>query len=190
MTEEAAPTPDDNTLARRVQDLEGIIAHMLWQRRIEAPELAVHITEKDRTGFLACTQYLKVGTEVRYFPRRGRLLVQLVDAASKPVVRRQVAAKGKDGADIVQAKDVEVEMRNGKPVVQPGDEIVSIGDAIRPIEDNEPDFDAAEKAERMRQAKNSGMRLAAEVKAAALAGTFSKELVAEVCDNAMLLAGQ
>jgi hypothetical protein len=172
-------------------DPNRLLGLLLWQRRIDRPELSTAITKKDIDGMAQGVEYVAGeadGVEVRAFRRGDRVLVQLVDAKSKAVVRRQVMGKDKEGRDIMVAKDLDVEVRDGRPVMQPGDEIVSIGDAIRPIENNQEDFDASERAERLRVARASAPDLAAMVKQSALMGTFSKELVVEACDKLVLLA--
>lgn len=165
-----------------VADPMKMMAVLLWKNRIQNPDMGVGITPKDLEGFAQAVQYLDVQAQVRTFRRNENAYVQMVDAASKVVVRRKVGAKDKDGNDIVVDKDFDLEVVGGKYALEPGDVIVSIGNSIRPIENNEADYDAAARAERVRQAKVSAPALAMQVKNGAIAGTISKEMVCEVCD--------
>jgi len=165
-----------------VADPMKAMALLLWKNRIQNPEMGVAITPKDLTGFDQAVQYLEVHAQVRMFRRGENAYVQMVDAASKVVVRRQVGARDKDGNEIVAAKDFDLEVVNGKYAIEPGDIVVSIGNAIKPIENNEADYDAAARAERIRQAKVIAPSLIAQVRNGAIAGTISKEMVVELCD--------
>lgn len=179
--------PPTNPLERLAQDPNALLLHLLWQRRIESPGLSLAISAKDRDGLAQCSEYLKAGLEVRAFVRGDRVLVQAVDKSSKIVVRRKVAGKSKEGADVVVDKDVDLSTGD---LPDAGDVIVSIGDAIRPIENNEADFDAAAQADRVRAAKTNGVRLASQARAMAAGGTISTDMVVEVCDALLLLGTQ
>lgn len=167
-----------------------VMAMMLWQNRIQNPDMAMSISAKDVAAYTQAMGYLAVEPEVRTFRRQDRIFVQLVDAASKVVVRRKVAGKNKEGLDVIVDKDFDLTVVDGQIPLEPGDVIVSIGNGIRPIENNEQDFDAAAKAEAIRTAQAAGARLAQEVKNSAYGGTFSKELVVEVCDALILLTAR
>lgn len=181
------PAPPKDPLQALAEDPVQLLAHLLWQRRIEAPELSIVITPKDREGLGQCLEYLEKKADVRAFVRGDRVLVQMVDAGSKPVVRR-IVDKLVSGQVVKAPDDVPVEWKDGAVVTEPGDTIVGVGDCIRPIENNEQDYDAAARAERIRNIKSGAARLAAEVKSSAAAGTFSTAMVSEVCDALMTLA--
>lgn len=173
-------------LERLVGDPGAIISLMLWQGRITNPDMAIAIGPKDRDGMRQSMEYLGVEPEVRIFVRGERVLVALVDKKSKITVRRQITVEVK-GKPVIQDQDVDLEP-GAKP--ERGENIVSIGNGIRPIENTEQDFESAATAARVRQAKSNGMILASQIKDSALAGTFSKELVVELCDNYLLLGRQ
>ena len=170
-----------------VADPMKMMALVMWKNRIQNPDMGVAITPKDLEGFAQAVDYLKVQAQVRMFRRGENAYVQMVDAASKVVVRRKVGAKDKEGHDIIADRDFDLEVVNGQYALEPGDVIVSIGNGIRPIENNEADYDAAARAERVRQAKVTAPSLAMQVKNGAIAGTISKEMVCEVCDVLMTL---
>ena len=186
-TPKAKNAPKLDPLNQLAQDPRALLLQMLWQRRLEHPEMSIVITPKDREGLEQCAAFLKVGLEVRSFVRGQNVLVQAVDAKSKIVVRRRVAVRNKEGHDVIADKDFDLAPGEDP---QPGDVLVSIGDAIRPIENNEADFDTAAKLERIRMARASAPSLVLQVKSAAAVGTFSKEMVEEVCNSLMLLVGQ
>ena len=165
-----------------VADPVKAMALLLWKNRIQNPEMGVAITPKDLNGFAQAVQYLEVQAQVRMFRRGENAYVQMVDAASKVVVRRKVGAKDKDGNDIIADRDFDLEVAGGKYAIEPGDIVVSIGNAIKPIENNEADYDAAARAERIRQAKVTLPSLTTQVRNGAVAGTISKEMVVELCD--------
>lgn len=150
-------------------DPREIIALMLWQNRMKNPELSIMITEKDLTGWSNCTSYLKVTPKVKIIRPQGRPA-----SPSRPATATRSAIPG-----------YAAEPPRPYVLVQIVDQA---GDSIRPVEDNEQDYDRARRADKRLKAKDQARDLAAGLKAQVASGTFSSDSINAVCEALGLLA--
>ena len=179
-TKKAKPPTDplDQLLAAHPTQL---LLVLLWQQRIANPGMTFAITEPELKALYDCLGYLKKEAEIRAFRRGDKVIVGVVDAGSKCIVRRHDKEREKD-------VDIEVPVEDGQPVLRAGDLVVSIGDAITPVENNEADYDRSQAANQVRRIREGARQLATAVKADALAGTFSSAMVTELADAHLQLA--
>src|SRR6266850_6521754 len=124
---------------------KDIIALMLWKNRHTQPELYVQLTEHDMSGFKACVDYLHVVPEVR-------------------IVRPQ----GLPGHDGVPATKTRSAIPSQGPTPPKPYVIVALVErgtenAIRPVENNEADWQAAEEAKNFNRARDRALQLAGEL---------------------------
>lgn len=150
-------------------DPKNVIALMLWKARHRNPDLFVQIDENDIVGFEACVQYLKAKPVVQIRRPEG-----LPEQAAIPAThnRRAVPARAATPA---------------KPYV-----IVTItderGDAIKPVENNQADWDTAQDATQVRKARDQAPDLAARILNQARAGEFSLSDIQDAANALMILA--
>lgn len=150
-------------------DPKTVIALMLWKERLRQPDLYVTLSDKEIAGLEDCARYLKVRPEVRIFRPQG--------------VPAQPAIAAGPGRRAVPAREA------GEPksyvMVQLVDDK---GDAFRPIENNEQDFDAAEQASRVRKARDSAQMLANRLVEQARTGEFSLSDMTDAANALLVLA--
>lgn len=151
-------------------DPRGVIALMLWKNRLREPDMYVQITEDDIKGFQDCTAYLKVIPEVRIH-QPGEIPAQPAIAATAN--RRAVPAR----AAIPPRPYVMVTL------VEKGTE-----NAIRPVENNEADYDAAQAASKVRQAKSDAPQMASRLINMATKGEFSLSEIQDAADALIILS--
>src|SRR5258708_20213136 len=144
----AVAAPRDALDALVAGPLKDFIALMLWKNRHNEPELNVQLTERDLAGFRACVEYLHVTPEVR-------------------IVRPQ----GMPGHDAIPA----TRTRSAIPATEPTPPkpyvticLVERGteNAIRPVENNEQDWQAAAEAKNFNRARDRALQFAADLQQA------------------------
>lgn len=151
-------------------DPKNVIALMLWKARQRNPDLFEQITEKDIEGFEACVTYLKVKPEVVIKRPAGLPAQEAIPASAgrRPVPAR--AATPPKPYVIVQ-------------LVEAGTE-----NAIRPVENNQEDFDAAAEAAKVRQARDAAPQLAQRLVHQASSGEYSLSDMQDAANALLLLA--
>lgn len=153
-------------------DPKKVIALMLWKARHRQPDMYVQIDEKDLNGFEACVHYLKVIPEVD-IRRPSGLPVQEAVAATH--TRRAVP-----GREATPPKPYVVVR-----LVESGTE-----NMIKPVENNQEDYDTAKHAARVRKARDQAPELAERIVSAARSGEMSLSDIQDTADALLLLAGE
>lgn len=153
-------------------DPKRVIAMMLWQRRHQNPDMYVRIDERDIEGFDACMRYQKLQADVMIKRPAGIPGQEAIPATHR---RRAVPAR---------------EATPPKPyvivaLVEKGTE-----NAIRPIEDNQDDYDTAQRAAQIRAARDKAPALAALILRQAQSGESSLSDIRDAADALVLLASQ
>jgi hypothetical protein len=150
-------------------DPQRVMALMLWKNRLRNPDMYVQVTEADVRGFDDCVRYLKVEPQVKVYRPEGLAAQAAVPAQGN---RRGVAAR---------------EASPPKPYVM----IVLVdkkGDAIRPVENNEDDFDRAKDAAAVRKARQDAPGLAQRITHQARSGEYSLSDITDAANALLLLA--
>lgn len=164
------PQPIDALDALASGPLKDIIALMLWKNRHNEPELTMQLTERDLSGFKACVEYLHVVPEVRIVRPQG-----LPGHDAIPATRTRSAIPP---ADPTPPKPFVI-----ITLVEKGTE-----NAIRPVENNEADWQAAEEAKNFNRARDIALRLAGELQTAAATGNYSSSSLDEAAKCLVALA--
>ena len=146
-----------------------VIALMLWKARMREPDLFVQIFEKDIKGLDDCTNYLEVVPRVDIHRPQGE---PAQPALQTPGRQRAVPARPAQPA---------------KPYV-----IVTLvdesGNMIKPVENNEVDFDASQEAANVRKARDQAADIAQRIVHQAHSGEFSLSDIQDAADALVTLA--
>lgn len=151
-------------------DPKKVIALMLWKNRRRDPDLYVKIDEDDLKGFDDCVNYLKVVPEVMI--RRPPAI------AAQPGIPAMGKRKAVPAREEIPARPYVV-----VTLVEKGTQ-----NAIRPIENNEEDFQAQKEAATVAKAREQGPRLAQRLVQQAGSGDFSLSDVQDAADALLTLA--
>lgn len=150
-------------------DPREVIALMLWKARRANPDLYVQIEQKDIDGFYDCVRYLKVEHQVQISRPEGLPAHPGVPAAPG---RRAIPAR---------------QATPPKPYV-----MVTLvdqkGDAIRPVENNEDDFDAAKEVQKLKRARDQAPDLAQRIVAQARSGEYSLSDIQDAAEALITLS--
>lgn len=151
-------------------DPKRVIALMLWKARMRQPDMFVEINEKDIRAFEDCMAFLKVKPDVMIRRPQGLPAQAGIPATHR---RRAVAAR---------------EASPPRPYV-----IVSLVEAgtentIRPVENNQADYDVAQDARALRKARDDAPRLAERILAGARTGELSLSEMQDAADALLILA--
>lgn len=151
-------------------DPRNVMALMLWKNRLREPDMYVQIDEHDIKGFQDCVDYLKVKPEVK-----------IVRPAGLPA-QDPIAATGKRRAVPARAATPP------KPYV-----IVTLVEqgtmnVIRPVENNQDDFDTAQAAAELRKARDRAPQLAERILQQARTGETSLSDMQDAADALLVLA--
>jgi hypothetical protein len=151
-------------------DPKQIIALMLWKARHREPDMYVQFEEKDIAAFEDCARYLKVTPEVRIRRPSG-----LPAQAAVPATHNRRAVPGREAT-------------GPKPYV-----IVTLVDrgtenVIRPVENNQEDYDTAQDAIVVRKARDQAPELAQRLVNQARTGEFSMSDMQDAADALLVLA--
>jgi hypothetical protein len=118
-------------------DPQRVMALMLWKNRLGNPDMYVQVNEADIRGFDDCIRFLKVKPEVRVYRPQGQ--------PAQPAVPGQGNRRSVPAREATPAKPyVMIVLTDDK------------GDAIRPVENNQEDFDR--RTTRPRCARRGRMR--------------------------------
>ena len=146
-----------------------VIALMLWKNRMREPDMYVQIYEKDIKALNDCITYLKVPMVVSIHRPQGEAAHP---AESGTTTRRPVPARP---------------AQPPKPYV-----IVTLvderGDLIKPVENNQADFDAASEAANVRKARDQAVDLAQRITQQARSGEFSLSDIDDAANALVVLA--
>lgn len=148
------PAPKQDPLDALAQDPARVMQLMLWKARMREPDMYVQITEHDIRGFDDCVRYLKVKPQVKIFRPQG---LPAQDAIAAQGNRRAVPAR---------------------PATPPKPYVMVVltdekGDTVRPVENNEEDFDVAAQARDLRKARDQAQDLAQRIVQQARTGEYS-----------------
>jgi len=170
-TTKAAPKAPQHPLdALAAGDPRGVIALMLWKERMRNPDLYAQITEADIIGFQDCVKYLKVVPEVQILRPAGIPAQPEVLATAN---RRHIPARpATDPKPYVIVRLVEKGTDN----------------TIRPVENNQEDYDAAAAATQVRQARDSAPQLAQRLIQQANSGEYSLSDMQDAANCLLILA--
>ena len=151
-------------------DPKKVIALMLWKARRRNPDLYEKIDARDLEGFEACVSYLKVQPDVMIKRPAGLPAQAAIPAAGN---RRAVPAR---------------EATSPKPyvviaLVEKGTE-----NAIRPVEDNQNDYDLAQDAAALRKARDQAPMLAERLIQQGRTGEYSLSDIQDAANALQLLA--
>lgn len=136
-------------------DAKKVISLLLWKQRFNNPDMAVHITEADITGFEDSCRYLNVTPDVAIVRPQGRPAQEAIPAQGK---QRAVPGRAAEPA---------------RPYVYVGVVAKGTMDQLKPIENNEADADKRDTANMVRTAKEKAPALATMLLSAAQTGTYS-----------------
>lgn len=150
-------------------DPQRVMALMLWKNRMRNPDMAVQIEEKDIQGFDDCVNYLKVKPQVRVYRPEG---LPAQDAIPASANRRAVPAR----AATPPRPYVIVVLTDQK------------GDVIRPVENNEEDFAAAQDQGRTQRYREQAQSLAGQLMNQAKTGEYSLAVMQECADALVALS--
>ena len=164
-------------------DWQRILQLLVWQRRMEPGGLSVMIEQREADAMDDCMAYLKKKPQVRVLERGDKTFVSVVDAASKVQVRDA------EGKQAVNNRPIERPVSDaGFVLLEPGDMVLSIGDTIVPVENNEQDFAASQRAQELQRAREQASQLAMGIKQDAAIGQFSASTINQAMDYLIMLA--
>lgn len=166
-TKKAAPIDPLDQLAA---DPKRVLALILWQRRLANPDMFIQINPKDLEGFDACVNYLEVKPDVLIRRPAGVPAQDAIPAVGK---RRAVPAR----AAIPPRPYVVVTL------VEEGTENV-----IRPVENNEADFNRAGEEAKIRHARDQAPELAQQILKMGNGQEVSLAICRDAAECMMLLA--
>lgn len=147
-----------------------VMALMLWKGRLREPDLFVQITQKDIDGFNACMDYLKVVPDVRIHRPQGLPATPAVPATkNRSAIPAREATPPKPYVIVTLVKE--------------GTE-----DGIRPVENNEEDFQASEDAAAVRKARDNAQTHADRIVNGATSGEFSLSDMRDAAEALIILA--
>ena len=147
-----------------------VIAMMLWKARLREPDMYVQITEQDIKGFDDCVKYLKVTPEVKIHRPAGLPAQDAIPASANRRATPGRAATPPKPFVIVT-------------LVEKGTENV-----IRPVENNESDYDASLEAGALRKAKDQAGALAARIVEQGRTGDVSLSDMQDAANALLVLA--
>lgn len=166
----ASKTPKQDPLdALATGDPLQVMALMLWKNRLRNPDMAVQIDENDLQGYQDCVNYLKVKPTVKIYRPEGVPAQAAIPAQGN---RRAVPAR----AEIPARPYVMVVLVDQK------------GDAIRPVENNEADYQAAQDQGRIQRYREQAQGLAGQLMNQARTGEYSLAVMQECADALIALS--
>ena len=164
----AAPKDELDQLAEG--PLTNVIALMLWTLRHVNPDMSVVITQKEIAGLKQCVDYLKVTAAVRVERPQGRPAQEAVPASAN--------RKAVPGFPAEPPRPFVVVAR-----VEAGTE-----NMIRPVENNEEDFQRQKDAEQLKRLRETAPGLANMLEQNAAGGVFSESDIRDAANALRVLA--
>lgn len=151
-------------------DPKEVIALMLWKGRHRNPDLYAQIEEKDLAGFQACMAYQKVTPTVMIKRPQGTPEQPALPATRGRSARPAIPATGPKPFVIVALVEERTE------------------NAIKPVENNQADYDVAQDAATVRKARDQAPELARRILAGAQSGDSSLSDIQDAADALITLA--
>jgi len=151
-------------------DTKKVIALMLWKARHRQPDMYVQIDERDLSGFEACVNYMKMVPDVMIRRPQG-----LPAQAAVPATHNRRAVPGREALPPKPYVIV--------TLVEKGTENV-----IRPVENNQDDYDVAQDSAAVRKARDQAPMLAERLVAMARTGEFSLSEIQDASNALLTLA--
>lgn len=154
---------------------EVAIQVMLWKARLTQPDLYVQVTEADLKGLSDCANYLKVKPRVLIHRDAGLPAQPAQPAAgNRRAIPARPATEPKPYAVIVLVE----EAKDGTPSMN----------AIRPVENNEVDYDRAQEEAAKRRARDVAPDLATRLMRASQTGDYSSSDLQEAANALVVLS--
>lgn len=151
-------------------DPNMIIALILWKMRKRNPDMTVLIKQEDLDGFNACVNYLKVTPEV---------LIK-----RPPAIPAQPGIPATHNRRAVQARE-EIPAR---PYVVVNLVEAGTTNTIRPIENNQQDYDEQQQRARIMRARDNAPMLAGRLIAQANSGEYSLSDMTDAAQTLQMLS--
>lgn len=145
------------------------LALVLWKDRQRNPDMSVTITRTDIKGFTDCVDYLKASPEVRVFRPQGRSAQAAIPERHGKPARAAIPAEPPRDFVVIQLVDKD-------------------GNAIKPVENNEEDFQRNILAEKQRKAREQADNLCTLLRAEIASGDINKSTIDGVCEALTVLA--
>lgn len=159
----------DRFVAQAKQDPRLAIMLMLWVARTREPDCYVKLTEHDVKGFQDCVNYLKVKPDVLIHREGGQPAHGPIPARGN---RRGIPAR-----EATPAKPYAVVALVEKGTMN----------AIRPVENNQEDFDRSQELAQIKRARDLAPDLAARLLHASRSGDFSSSDLQDAANALSLL---
>ena len=151
-------------------DPRGIIALMIWKNRLREPDMFVKIEEGDIAGFQDCVRYLKVVPDVLIERPAG-----LPEQAAIPATANRRAIPGRAATPPKPYVIVTLVEKGTKNM-------------IRPVENNETDYDRAADVQKVRKARDQAGGLAQRLRHQAASGEYSLSDMSDAAEALEILA--
>lgn len=151
-------------------DAKGVIAMMLWNNRMREPDMFAKIDEEQVKAFQESCRFQKLVPDIRIFRPGGLAAQPAIPAAGN---KRAVPAR-----EAIPPKPYVV-----VTLVEKG-----TSNVIRPIENNEADYDVAQDTSRFRKAKSDAPGMARRLLEMAKTGEYSLSDIQDTADALLLLS--
>ena len=163
------PKQQDQFDALAAGDPQRVMALMLWKHRLNQPDMCVQIDEQDIQGFDDCVAYLKVKPQVRVYRPEG--------VPEQPPVPAQGNRRAIPGRAAIPPRPyVMVVLTDQK------------GDVIRPVENNQEDYDASLERAKVQRYRDNAPQLAQTLLNMAKSGEYSLAVMQECADSLVALS--
>jgi hypothetical protein len=150
------------------------IAMMLWRARMQNPDMYVRVEERDLKAYAECMAYQKLKATVIIHREPGSPA-----QAAIPASHGRRAVPGREATPpkpyVVIAL---VEEKDGKPTMN----------AVKPVENNQDDYDRSLEAAARRRARDQAQDLAAQLLNASRTGDFSSSAMQDAANALVLLS--
>lgn len=158
MTDGREPDRLDQYVVEADADPKLTIMAMFWRERHRNPEFAIEVSERDLKGFEDCMKYLEVTPVIRVHRPAGLPAQEAIPAHGK---RRAIAGR----AAIPPKPYVIIQL------------VDKDGNSIKPVENNEADFEASRTGQIERQIRESAPQIAADLEAGLRSNTTSNSTI-------------
>lgn len=164
------PKPIDPLDALAAGDPKDIIALLLWKGRHRNPDMFMQITPTDISGFKACCEYQELVPTVVIERPVGRPAQEAIPAShGRPMTPARPADPPK--------QFVMVTLCDGQS-----------GNAFRPIENNEEDYDRQKQSVAVRKARDQAPQMADNILRAVRTGEWSLSEMTDAANALLILA--
>lgn len=173
-----APAPKDPLdafIEAANADPRRAIAVMLWRARMSNPDMYVRVEEKDLKGLQDCVDYLKVKPAILIHREPGQPAQPAIPATKD---RRAVPARMATPAKPYAVIALVEQDKQGNPSMN----------MIKPVENNQEDYDRSLETAALRRARDIAPDLAVRLLNASRTGDFSSSDLQEAADALTRLA--